>query len=227
MKACRTTTGILLTFTLGGCVTVGGGGATRDPADDYRNATYEVDRLRRDMVDSQPEDPFHDMNQRQLNWALERQHNAVEKRFRILERKANEPPPPPSPPPMRWTVQQEGGVLGFAVSPGNAPADGLWTNWAEQGGRKLQEFRIASGLKEGNEILYYQTGKKKSDTLFRKGKRDGPASGWRPNGTRAWERHYENGSLDGIWTEWNGAGEISGTRTYKDGQLVVDPEQAN
>ena len=83
------------------------------------------------------------------------------------------------------------------------------------------------GVKEGNEILYYQTGKKKADTIFRKGKRDGPSSGWRPNGTKAWERHYKNDVLDGIWTQWNDAGEISGTRTYKAGQLVVDSEQAN
>ena len=128
---------------------------------------------------------------------------------------------------MRWTVQQEGGFRGFAVSPGNAPADGLWTNWAEQGGRKLQEFQIFGGLKEGNEIWYYQMGKKKSETLFRKGKRDGPSSGWRANGTKAWQRHYKNDVLDGVWTQWNDAGEITSARTYKAGQLIVDPEQAN
>ena len=128
---------------------------------------------------------------------------------------------------MQWTVQQEGGVLGFAVSPGDAPRDGLWTNWTEQRGRKLQEFRIVDGFKEGNEILYYQTGKTKSDTIFTEGKRDGPSSGWRPNGTKALERHYKNDVLDGIWTEWNDQREVCGSRNYKASQLVVDPEQAD
>ena len=227
MKVWLSTFAVYLAFALGGCVSGGGGVARHDPAGDYRSATHDAERLRYDLLDSKPEDPFHDMNQRQLNWALERQGEAIDERFRILERKADEPPPPPSPPPMRWTVRQEGGSIGFAVNPGNKPSDGLWTNWAEQGGRKLREFRILDGVKEGNEVSYYASGKTKSETLFRKGTRDGPSSGWRANGTKAWERHYKNDVLDGIWTQWNDAGEITSARTYKAGQLIVDPEQAN
>ena len=225
MKTYCTLPGIVLALALGGCETGGGRGIIiRDPAGDYRNATYEVERLRRDLVGSKPEDPFHDMNQRQLNRALERQDNAVEERFRILEQKAGEPPPSPSPPPMRWTVLKAGGALGFAVSPGHVPTDGVWTNWAEQGGRKLLQFEIVDGLKEGKDVSYYPTGKKKTEYLFRKGKRHGPSSSWRPNGKKAWERHYKNGAPHGTWTEWDEQGQETNSRTYKDGQLVVETE---
>ena len=125
---------------------------------------------------------------------------------------------------MRWTVLQAGGALGFAVSPGHAPTDGVWTKWAEQGGRKLLQFEIVDGLKEGKEVSYYPTRKKKTEYLFRKGKRHGSSSSWRPNGKKAWERHYKNGAPHGTWTEWNEQGQETNSRTYKDGQLVVETE---
>ena len=223
MKIYCTLPGIVLALALGGCETSGGRGIIiRDPAGDYRNATYEVERLRRDLVGSKPEDPFHDMNQRQLNRALERQDNAVEERFRILEQKAEAPPPSPSPPPMRWTVLQAGGAFGFAVSPGHAPTDGVWTKWAEQGGRKLLQFEIVNGLKEGKETSFYLTGKRKSETLFRKGKRNGSSTSWRPNGNKLWERHYKDEKKDGPWISYNEDGTDLRSTTYKNGEEVKE-----
>ena len=212
-----------LALALGGCETGGGGvGARRDPADDHRSATYDVERHRRDMINSKPEDPFHDMNQRQLNWALERQGKAIEDRFLNLERKAEEPPPPPAPSPIRWMVLQPDNSLGFAVSPGNAPTDGTWTKWAEQGGRKLLQFEIVNGLKEGKEISFYLTGKRKSETLFRKGKRNGSSTSWRPNGNKLWERHYKDDKKDGPWISYNEDGTELRSTTYKNGEEVIE-----
>ena len=191
----------------------------QSPVEDYRDATNEIERIRENLVDAKPEDPFRSMNLRQLNWALERQASAVDKRFSALEGKERTEPVAK---PMRWTVKRMDGHLGFAVNPGDAPVDGLWTQWSEEGGRKQTEFTTKGGLKTGKQVSFHPNGKKKEEVPYDQGKRHGMSTGWNADGNKIWERSYKNDQLSGDWIRYGKDGEVIGRTTYLNGRSISE-----
>lgn len=216
MKPCPLLSVTIICLLGEGCGTGGTGRhSISDPVSEHRNAAHEVEKLRESMTDFKPSPAFEDMKKRQLNRALEGLNDATDRRFLRLEKLAETPPAEPA--VMRWSVIRNDKTLAFAANLGPKPADGIWTRWAVQGGRKLLQLQIVDGLKDGTESAFHPTGEKKSETLYQKGKRNGRFLAWGTNGKKIQEGSYQDDKRTGLWIHYDPNGKESHRITYRNG----------
>jgi antitoxin component YwqK of YwqJK toxin-antitoxin module len=61
---------------------------------------------------------------------------------------------------------------------------------------------------EGLETWWYESGKKKSEVLFKNGKEEGVYKEWHESRRKKSRRHYKNGKENGIRKEWDDNGKL-------------------
>ena len=75
-------------------------------------------------------------------------------------------------------------------------ADGLWTEWYEDGQKKAEDNR-KNGKREGLLVVWYPNGQKQMELTRKDDKIDGKWTEWYENGHKKSESNYENGK------KWN------------------------
>ena len=84
--------------------------------------------------------------------------------------------------------------------------------------KKVYIGYIDNGKREGKWIIWYDNGKKKSETTYKDGKGDGLSTDWYENGQKSYEFTFKDGQPDGLWTGWYENGQKKYEHTLKDGK---------
>ena len=84
--------------------------------------------------------------------------------------------------------------------------------------KKVYIGYIDNGKREGKWNIWYDNGKKKSETTYKDGKGDGLSTDWYENGQKSYEFTFKDGQPDGLWTGWSPDGKEISEFIYKDGQ---------
>ena len=90
--------------------------------------------------------------------------------------------------------------------------------------KKVYIGYIDNGKREGKWIIWYDNGKKKSETTYKDGKGDGLSTDWYENGQKSYEFTFKDGQPDGLWTGWYENGQKKYEHTLKDGKLISEKE---
>ena len=67
--------------------------------------------------------------------------------------------------------------------------------------------------------VWYESGKKKIERLYKNGEKDGLETHWYESGEKEIEVHFKNGKLEGLGTLWHKTGEKQAEAHFKKGEL--------
>ncbi|MGE4550444.1 MAG: hypothetical protein AAEJ57_03565 [Opitutales bacterium] len=165
-----------------------------DPVEDFRYASREANRLREHISFNSDEKFPLSHDRHRLNDTLERKDKATDERFSRIEDRLESLDPPFS--PMRWTVLLSDGSTAFAVSPGTNPIDGVWTFWAETGGRKIRQLVYSGRKLNGPAVTWNSEGKKASTGQYLNNQKHGPWIFYDENENALRTKNYLNGVLE-------------------------------
>ena len=84
------------------------------------------------------------------------------------------------------------------------------------GNGKLKSKTTHNGLGS----VWYESGKKKIERLYKNGEKDGLETHWYESGEKEIEVHFKNGKLEGLGTLWYKTGEKQEEGHLKNGELA-------
>lgn len=77
--------------------------------------------------------------------------------------------------------------------------------------------------REGKWEEFYESGRKKADTLWKDDKKEGVSTWYFENGNKMWEFTYQADKMEGPSTEWAADGGVTSRAVYKNDNLVKSP----
>jgi antitoxin component YwqK of YwqJK toxin-antitoxin module len=96
------------------------------------------------------------------------------------------------------------------------------TTFSPEGFKASKIMYNDNGLKEGNAVYYYPSGKIKETNTYVNGELDGVVTGYFANGTKEYEVNYKEGKKNGLYTSYYINGTIKEQGWYQDDQLTAD-----
>tara|TARA_B100001250_G_scaffold387215_1_gene384393 strand:- start:3106 stop:3609 length:504 start_codon:yes stop_codon:yes gene_type:complete len=99
----------------------------------------------------------------------------------------------------------------------NEPFTGLVFDIDKTTGKKILNYKMVNGVKNGFYKEFYFDGSKKYEEIFKNGKRDGSSILWYRSGKKWLHSFYKDGKIDGLWTWWYENGLKKEEFIYKDG----------
>jgi len=115
------------------------------------------------------------------------------------------------------------GILKFENHWDRGKPVGIWKEWDKKG-NLYSTTEYENGLKHGNEIFYFEDGKKKVKTSYQNGIKHGRIDQWNEDGNHLIEGNFENGSEDGLWFIRKNENKIVAIQ-YNKGQKLFEREQ--
>ena len=96
--------------------------------------------------------------------------------------------------------------------------------WYEDG-KKKSETTYKDGKKDGLFLQWYENGKKQEEGTFKDGQPDGLLTLWYENGQKKQEGTYKKGKKEGLFTFWYENGQKKGQGTFRDGDIIDGSEK--